>query len=463
MKATLLFVLLALATSFARASFVLAPGYPMGGTVTGAMPLPYASGTNGYGGTMGGSPSTASGEITFRFLWAGTTPAPTRAQLVVYAEAGWSGSGGSCANGLGDPEVYKYPNQWVTTPIGGDSKGKKTIEKPVNFGVVEYKITPTASASGSVRAFVKVDIYDMSLGSPGTIVIGQQFGAQVVGTHPFAPGDTFIWSTPSGGAPFDDYQAHYTSPTNTSAVYYPFTVPSITEDTLYCYFAKPGTVTISCTYNSPTYQVSIPMSLQITVAAPTTLESHEGCGTMQLMKGITQWSSSMGTPTQFELYGASYDGNNAGFLNYKNLLDPPGFPGGNFAFVQLKNRTSTEGFAPNVVTDPQVGLDKSYPLTGWHLANGNFLKYYADSPGFKSFLDFPFTGTWTGTYKNYTMYLPADNLLGPSVPVPIRRVTWYAKGHATSSANGLVWPVLEDDGSGIDPSETIDYPAHPEW
>ena len=339
-------------------------------------------------------------------------------------------------------------------------------------GKIEVKRTPVAVAGslsawyyGFCSVYYHADVSPVSIqGSSGSsiggssLVIGQRMTAQVTSSMS-SPADTYTWRTPSGGAPFSNYQA-----SNSGAHYTPFSVPPITSSTMSCYFAKPGTPTISCVYYSAYAGQSITLSISVPVVAPGLTAVQETCGAMKLLDGNDVWAQGYGSPDYFRLWGsvwtsAEYGSSTWGMWDVNRLKDPSFAPGGLFGYVQLKNRTSTLNSAPPEVS---TGLDGNFSYNIWANANGVDYGVFNDSPG-RAVGPPPFSFSYDGTYKLYMMYKPVDNGVGPSVYVPIFKTQWQAKGACSSPLNGP-W-IQQDNGSRITSRTLSDgsSSAFPEW
>ena len=102
------------------------------------------SNTGTYSAQAYGSGDSCSGTVTYTFTWYSPNPGmpvPTNAILKETSGAGWTESPGSCADGLGDPEIDNNP------PTGGGSSGTHYEIKTLNNGSFTKTITASTTAA----------------------------------------------------------------------------------------------------------------------------------------------------------------------------------------------------------------------------------------------------------------------------------------------------------------------------
>lgn len=455
--------------SLCRAQFTLAAGYPSGGAVT--------SGSGGYSssgatrtGSAGGVPASIGGTLTWEWNWTGSGPAPSYVILKVDASATWTGPGGTCSDGMGDPTQLVGPPP-PAPPNSGTSSGTHYLLQAVSGSTFTYTVNPSPSiSSGSVGVSVTVvptPIYislsgPSNTGSEYNIDVGQRLTAVLNGTG--TPGDTYTWSTPTAGNPL----AGYTASASSASVSL-FSPPPTTSSSLSCYFGSSGSPVIQCNYYSALLGQTVTITANLNVLGPARVEFYEGCGTMMLMTGtfpILAPYSGSGSPASFNLWGATYGTTTAGMWQVDKIADPScvTLGSGSWGYIQTRNATFTVNGTPVHFT----GLDGTFPMmdaltgsTNWSAAVNSSHRGYNDTPGrFGSLSPFPFSLDCNLSYNLYIFYQPPVDAAGSSIWVPMRFIPWSALGQCSSSSSSGPW-AQTDSGSGF--GSALDYIPPASW
>ena len=462
------------------AQFSLTSGYPQGGTWTGT--------TGGFGnsgnqrnGAASGPSNSCQGPLNSSWTWGGTRPAPQYAILTVTASASWGGSAtGTCNDGFSDPVVVSP--QPPLTQNSGTSTAVHYVLENVTSGVVTFTVNPTASAAGGGCAVsIAVTVTPISLTLSGGTQVGSAYylavGQFLTATVNGMPGDyddydIFTWSTPSGGNPYAGY-----SPTQTScATPIAFSLPAADSNTLSCYFGKPATVTISCSYWSWTANLTAAFSVTVTVAGPTITNIAEQVGKTNLLvtgPPPADWTSGSPYPTGFRLWDSIWTTYKSGMWEVNTLNDPTFLTSGTgtWGCVQIINLSSYQN---GTVLQTLTGLDGNFPYkdanpadlspTQWSSANGTTARWQIDSPGWPP-PTLPSSVTYSrnlnGSFAVFIFYKPP----GALTYVPVKEIQWAVKG-GFQFTSATTWGPLPPDttlDTGSAPGTVSNYPDLSSW
>lgn len=453
--------------------------------LAGSNPRPTALQTAGTV-AVGGGVGNCQGQVTITFTWSGpegTEPEGTLIAVKSLAQASAVMGNVASSNGLSDPTdawsvllippaIYQF-NSMTGWQSDRTTHRTKWINDKVGH-TFTVTLTPTASSTtgpgGSVS--VQATIYPITLtftGPVGTdrlLAVGQRFKAEVTGVGTGT--ETYTWSTPSAGDPFEDYLT-----SSYASTYFPFEMPATSDKTLECHFAKLATPSISCTYYSALAGKSVTVSKTISVLGPNRSEQTHSIGLMQLLHGSPPnwnvWNSGSPYPSGYLLWGGVYEHPTLGAQTWGvwqvDILTEPEFISGSgeWGYVQIRNRTSTL----NGNTTYGTGLDTAFPYTcpiaggAWTSTGSSNRRVFSDAPGHSPLSPFPLTFSFDGNYDLYIFYKPVDSPAGSSVRIPIRKFPWASKGECASSTSSGSWS-QQDNGSGWK-SGALDYPSFPDW
>jgi len=332
-----------------------------------------------------------------------------------------------------------------------------------------------AQAVASVSIVVKpVDLVlsgTTMIGTTPSIIIGQAFGASVVGGLPPMPHikdgqnlvDSYGWQSPApndASVPFFDY-----APSKDFCSFTQFVEPPVTNASLSCYFGylnakgDPNQESVTCVYFSSAAESGVTLNASINVCTPTYVPDHykvitNPMGSMTLGTLVVNGLNESFNPTNINpngllLYGATTsDGITQGAFIGFQVTDPPNFPGsgqGTFLFFQLVS--SANSFPGSNPLDAPINLDTTYPYkfvrtydgVQWGNSNNgvcpNGLEaVLQDAPsisvqGQGKILQSPSIESLNS--QDWIGYTPSG---GITVPIPIS--LWTASGTATL-ANGI--------------------------
>jgi len=397
---------------------------------------------------------------------------------VDFTTTGVVGSG-MVSDGLGGTTVSSGSGLWsslyttsyrnsVQSPPG--SAFSRTVDPEVIIGPVHY---PSSNSSFTATITYTMQVYPITIDLTGTVLssslnklaVGQKLLAKV-NTHglPTHPSDSYTWVKPVGAYPFANYQV-----SSAAAVFTPFTVPG-NVDTMGCYFGKPGTSIVQCTFHSGLLGFNILAKGNVTVAGPVRTQVAKNMGSMQLLvtsppPTVAYVAGLTSNPTDFRLWGATYAGQTSGIYYADKLKDPAFLVGthGQWGYAQIVNSLTTRSGQANVV---QTGLDGGFPRSGFFTADGTTIGTMNDQPGFGGLNSLtlgqmPFTGSYSGTYKTYHFYKAPSNAAGTSVYIPVNRFDWNAQG--TCGTSDLITWTQNDTGSTGPGNPTTYATPFPTW
>jgi hypothetical protein len=384
--------------------------------------------------------------------------------------AGWSGgAGGSCANGLGHPEV-----EGVSTGVKFEVLQNPTspIEVTVTPSASVHYWPPPAADVGTANVLVKVSAIvpkrtfeghkesTTPVGKRDNILVGQLLRATVgLAGLPTGGSDEFAWSV-SAGSPFNNYV-----PGQQTGTFFPFSPPNAAvaewffgEGT----FGDPqatvgGTgVEVSCRVTlrepEPDIEFSLVRPLRVFEPLKKTLASFPVnpkyvIGTVQLLPDAT-------SPHSLRLWGLECPGPRYTGMTWESAMTPVTFFSlgttyEKFSWFQL----GTAKLEWQRGSDPLrknenyglEGLDGGAPYQGLVFDLDGTVWCTGDAPGFFAGpMTHPDT-VWVGmdfTFKLNLMYIPPPNGVGRTW-VPLHRPTiWFCKGKGT---NGSPWTLSADD------------------
>ncbi len=469
------------------------------------------------GSASSGTTEGIAGEITVTFTWmpaAGQTMAtdpPPMAVVVAlsgdaYAYAYVFGGGASTTSaddGLGDPDV---PGMNTSTSSGIHHF---TISGNTPLATVTETATPnvltTMSGGGSGFSMVYFDLsaniwpetlqFTGGIG-PGTAYGGQQYLiGQLLGAYLQTglgiPGSElqvvapnwYSWSPPSGGAPFANFT---TNPTpqdasgSAASNYVPLT--ALSSGTLSCYFAQPGTVSITVTYtfDFPDGVFPVTLSGQVGVIPPA-MSVTTNMGTTGLMGGDMSGDS-------VGLYNAAYPADIPGLPQacgiywFGTVTTPPEFVTANetgfWSVAQLFTTNLGETklgeqydqfWQPTApaqaidITFPTLlqGLDTEYPYAGrWFLADGT-QGGNGDAPAY--FFSSVFDMSGGNNFSDTIMYVTARRFqrCGSDWQLLIQLGSATAV-HSVNNQGVVVWTVTNMTQTGAPVNQNV-FNVWPSW
>ena len=269
------------------------------------------------------------------------------------------------------------------------------------------------------------------------------------------PSASYNW-TVSGGNPFDNYAAF-----NDHATYSPlFSTQPSTNQSVYCYFAKPEKATFTCQGNvmgfpvtatrdvlleKPSAELSVEIGSVVDFGDP-----NDPSGILLAFPGRTDkgisWTGNILTPIGFCLY------EDVGQWNWTQLA----VPGRQEVQNGQVKKMMLDSTYPSTPIYGVECLDNSYPYAGeWYPADGTD-NGSSDSPGQPFSSDASITEfDVMDVFHDYLMYQPPGS---DSVVVPLKKVTWFWQGKGTQT--GGIWSTSNKNAQwGFDG----DFPDHPLW
>ncbi|GEM_PF-2772080 len=480
LKALVAGVISTLGATQATAQFVLdnsLPKNPYGGTytVTQGPPPPYrtgsySSGTNpsSYGKTISGGTVTLSGEVVFKYKWAGAPGAvPQKAYVLVESDAGWhNGSGTDADNGLQDPYVYRPHTGEGVSPTG-QSYGIHFQTKDVTNGTFEVKLSPSVHTNGEAILNVRVQVIDVGMTIAGVNETLSSTASQVlVGQHQtatvYASGGYTLknkaW-TVAGPKTFgrvlsgtQHSNTDFPGETYLDSHHYdlPVVIDQPNQDSASFYEAAPGAEKVTCTAGlydpNGAFVQSVTIARDVSVLVPDyglTLQA----GTTQLIDSggtVNLFSTGPGmkytyfakTPTGFAV--SSGGSQNYGLVAIGQLVksDRAVNPHPPYRHVGWSDYRLDNTFPYNKAKEVSANVNSTAPVED------------SDSPG----MSFPSAATSaviSDDFYTTCMYLPP----GDGVYVPLREKDW--SWHATGTKVNTNWagsgnPVAGPGGGDFD-------------
>jgi hypothetical protein len=398
----------------------------------------------------------ASGTVRARYVWntdgdSIKNPVPKCVIVRETVSASWSGTSGSCDNSIGDFETWTGPNSGVS--IG--SRYSIHVEDASDFTV---SCSPSANVlaaegslilAGSIGISYTTTVYIPKLSLGGTIgsgdnksmLVSQGLSASVSLGGEFGEAN-YTWSL-NGGGPFKDYV-----PTTAKATKTDFILPPSNQASLKAYMSKVDNVKVSCNVSVPSVDLSFLLEDKVTVKAPTFSSFNQNIGKFKLIPNAS-------SPTFFKLTGATHPAIGGQFmagivLDFWVTTPPEYIDGdvGNYTIAQTIKNSSAVDSDPVYPTDANFGVDQRFPYQGYNWMPATTRPILSQFPGSGYWADSP--GIWSQNAANL-IYDGDLNLYvfyagpGDSKPVAIRKLSWLAKGTATS---GIPW-AWADTGSKI--------------
>ena len=425
--------------------------------------------TGGYPPNEGSGPGSAScaGPVTATFTWDNegdpTSFPPDAVFIKETSTASWSGDSGSCANGLLHPPTggpngqVSTGSRWTSIANPGNSFSLPSVNPLANvvrgdvgsFGPVTPGVAHVGYVAETFPVRLIISGTKLVNGKP-TLLIGQRLSATLdIGNLPPHLGDSFTWVV-TNGAPFSNYVA-----SAAAGIYTAFASPN--SPNMQCWFAQAiEPITVRCTFQSMTANSSVVVDRDDVVTVAPSFDLQRAIGTMQILGNA------------FQLYGATYNGLNAGVHYYGHVMTPAfwieGGDMGNWNLTQIlhatttwvSNGTSYWDSSTNFVGPPSKHDGTSFPYSPqWpadvHVHADN------DSPGIAGISTFTVLFD-SADFSTYQLYMPPG---AGSKFVPLKSLDWSYSAQVSRPTVNAAWGKV----SGAIPTHTLRnaYRPHPIW
>jgi len=464
---------------------------------SGALSYTFLFGLYGGGGTAGmcvePPPSlprtgtvTCTGAVTASFHWTADNildlePPPPLVIIKETCTAQWSADGGTCSNGLGDPELptsgynrSSTGSEWTSKSNPGYDFSIPSRSPSANCTHNDGSASQMLSGTAGVSYFVET--YPVRIVFGGTVVpasnhhilIGQQVVASLDKSGLGWADDTYTW-TILGGDPFADYQV--APPNGDTAVRTPYAQGTHLWSTT-TFFGRPDV--------NPVFfcQAFIGGPIQQTFFIPRSLRTDKPVSNYYIATGSVKQGTHPGWLTMglFDAAPIPVPGTNNtaswwGVRYAANPLTPSLYIQGNaiggWHWVQTivpSRFRSRYTVYQNLSTNGMLGLDTRYPTFPWpywgpYPANGE-LVIDGDAPSVP--LEYPPYTYWEvrdERFKTYPMYIP------PAKPgfgrqwVALKEMSWNWSG--TCQRIDPIW--FGPSGATASCSFSADFPRQPQW
>lgn len=387
--------------------------------------------------------------------------------------ASWDGETGSCANGLGHPEINKVSSGLVYELFADPPAKFSRFVTPLASAEAVNPFVQPESATGSVG--IRYKAYPIEIKLTGVLdaetdrrlMIGQNLGAYVsLGGLPLGTGATYLW-TVSGGDPFQSYNISGGAEAATVTPFNPQTTAPLS--TFLRTPADQGPFYVSCSFYWPWFGTTIALSIE-GISIPPDVEYDIAIVDPELVRKLADWVFVIDevNPNLVHLYDTP---TNSVGIEWLAEVDTP-YPfdnngDGSWAIVQRVTPTREidflepfdNRFNPMWEVNGRLGLDTNFPYGPFVFVANGVLDGTNDSPGSRV-IDGPeyhFTHV-LDSFDTYYIYRPPGS---QSQYVPLRSLEWYWKAWVKHDVGAptWVWQARESAWGWDDPP----FPEHPTW